>query len=205
MNKRMFCRFLQLCREADYDRVLAELGFINSIRFVRTLMCDEDYNLLAEYGTQLLVCLRKKQPDLCSHWKYNAYLGHAYYLGCDYPNSFWEYHKAMQVANQQTPAVLLGIASAIRAYQGSPLYEDASLYPPCPMTIKDAIGFAKLAIKEKMYTEPVVLLRALYRELGDLEQVAFWNQVMQQLDEHPRIPLPDWGELFGLTPFIISE
>lgn len=201
----MFLKIVQLCKKDEYPSVIAELGFVNSIRFAKTLMCQEDYNLLAEYAAGLLLSLRAKYPDFCSHWKYHAYLGYIYDFGCDYPKSFWEYHKAFQNHKPASPVVLFGLASSIQVYDSSPLYESASLYPPCPMRLEDAIGFAKLAIKEKMYVELAVLLRALYRELGNLEEVTFWNQVMQQLDEHPRIPLPDWGELFGLTPFTISD
>lgn len=159
----------QITREISPENLAHELTMLEGLQLASTIgMADFFDCAMTDYSLKLLEAIRaihRKQWD--SSWRYDAFLGRCYRFAMEHEKAFEAYKSAMKKAPEYPhPSLLIALAGCIDL--------------PGGVSIKysTAVGYLKMAIKDYLYIDAVMLLRSIYRIQKDTVNEEFWSEML---------------------------
>lgn len=155
------------------SEIIKKLGFDETIRLACAMLMDDEWDEnLQEFATSLLRELKKKYAEKWnSSWRFDALLGFACNIIMDYDGRYEAYKRAIDKVYPPPPELLIALA---RCYNGPGVP---------PITELEAITLIKEAMKEKLYPEGAMLLKGLYRSVGNKKEEQYWENISEKIKE----------------------
>jgi hypothetical protein len=163
----------QLTKEYTPQEIVQSLSFRDALRVAYRLLYNRGWDdELQNYATQLFEAIRVRHAiEWNQSWKYDAFLGLAYYHTCEHEKRYEAYKRAFDRVETPPPQLLIEMARCADC-PGSP-----------PIDRKIAIALVKKALQQGAYIDGIGVMRTLYSAIGDKKQEAYWAKVLENADK----------------------
>jgi hypothetical protein len=165
------------------EEIVTELSFKNAMLLSYRFLVRYDDNL-REYAVNLIEAIRQYFPkEWEKDWRNEVFLGDAYYIVMKYDERYEPYKRASKMIFPMPPTVMVSLA---RCY----------LSPNEPITIDEAKELILKALKKEKSIEAVTLIRGICKTKGLLDEFAYWDKNLQELEKNNCYMKDKWPELF---------
>ena len=160
---------LEKLSSRNVDFIVSNDSFDNILKISKQLLNNEKWEpSLQEFAVKVLERLKVLNPvKWNSDWRYEAFLGHAYNIICDYDRKYLTYKNALAKVNPPPPELLVALA---RCY----------LSPEPPITFDESFTLVKKSIENNLYIEAVELICGLYKLQNDEKEEKKYRDILKK-------------------------
>lgn len=168
----------ELVSSKKSSQVAQSLSFRDGLRVAYRLLYNPKWDQrLHDYALKLFLELKNMYPkEWNQSWEYEALLGQAYSITCKYDERYESFKKAVEVADNPPPRLLLELARCCIS-PGTP-----------PISYDDSLTLVKKVMMYAPYTDAIGLLSHIYSLKGDKVNEDYWTKILHSSDQDFHTP-----------------